>query len=82
MSIRFWQANPEAPWTTLLSVVETYCHPEIATDDAYERLQRLAKRTDDEEMRTFKQELGEAIADPSQLPKDALFWAAQYDDGS
>lgn len=82
MSIPFWQSDPDAHWSTLLGVLETYCHPEIATGDGYERLQRLAKREDDEEMRVFKEELREAILDPAQIPGDSLAWAVQYDDGS
>lgn len=82
MSKRFWQTDPQADWATLLGVVETYCHPEIATDDGYERLQRLAKRQDDAEMTVFKQELREAIRDPSRLPSGSLARAAEYEDGS
>ena len=81
MSGPFWHDHPDAAFATLLRVVETYCHPE-AWEGAYEQLQALAGRTDDEEMRIFKRELVEVIRDPSVLPPGALREAAEYDDGS
>lgn len=81
MSNRFWQDDPDATSATLLRVVETYCHRE-AWEGAYEQLQALAGRTDDEEMRVFRRELVEAVRDPSAVPAGALREAAGYDDGS
>lgn len=78
---QFWHDDPDAPFAMLLSMVETYCHPE-APADAEEALKRLVKRTDDPDVIRFKQELREALRDPSQLPEDALFSAAEYSDGS
>lgn len=77
----YWQDEPDAPYATLLGIVEGHCHPE-AWEEAYDDLKELAERTDDPEMDTFKRELCEVIADPSVLPDDALFTAAEYDDGS
>ncbi len=37
---------------------------------------------EDEEIRVFRDELQEALADPEQLPDNELFKAVQYDDGS
>lgn len=81
MVSHYWRDNPGAEWTTLLRTVETYCHPEAA-EDAYESLQRLAKRTDLPKMRLFKEELVAAIRDPGRLPDDELFEAAAFSDGT
>jgi hypothetical protein len=77
----YWREDNTAPFATLLSVVDSYCHPE-ASDWGYEELQRIARENAFDIMPKFKAELREAIADPSQLPEDALFTAAQYDDGT
>ena len=37
---------------------------------------------DDEEIRVFRAELREALADPGQLPDNELFKAVQFSDGS
>ena len=37
---------------------------------------------DDDEMRVFKAELRQALADPGRLPDDELFKAVDYADGS
>lgn len=83
MTEPFWREHPDAPFATLLNVVDTYVHPE-AYDAAYDDLVSRARDPDpdDEEIRVFKHELKRALADPSQLPKGALFKAASYDDGS
>lgn len=77
----YWQDEPDAPYATFLSMVESYCHPE-ADDDAYDALKRRVKRTDVEDVRVFKRELSELIVNPSVLPKYALDTAAGHDDGS
>ena len=46
------------------------------------RLKRLVKREDNEQMRVFKAELRQALTDPSQLPAGELDNAVEYDDGS
>lgn len=78
----YWRADPDAPFAALLSVVNTMCHPETY-DEAYAELKRLARDPKPgEKMRRFKSELRTAIADPEQIPGDALFDAAEYSDGS
>lgn len=80
-TVRYWEDHPEAPYATLLSVIETYCHPE-AWEGAYDQLKALAQHTDDTEMTIFKRELAETIRDPAVLPPGALRVAAEYEDGS
>jgi hypothetical protein len=81
-SKRFWQDNPDAPFAMLLRVVESYCHPEV-WGDSYDELIELAHDPEPgDEMRRFKDELRQAVRDPSQVPEGALFRAASYDDGS
>jgi hypothetical protein len=79
----YWAKNPEGPFATLIAVAATYCHPE-AYDGAYQDLVDRAHSAepDDEEIRTFKTELREALADPGRLPGDELFKAVDYGDGS
>lgn len=79
----YWLDDDDAPFTTLLRVVGTYCHPE-AGGDAYDDLVLLAQRGDaDEEMRQFKVELRRALSgDVEDLHPDALFAAAAYGDGT
>jgi len=79
----YWAQNPQGPFATLILVAATYCHPE-AYDGAYtdliSRVQSPAP--EDEQIRVFRRELGEALADPSRLPDDELFKAVDYGDGS
>jgi hypothetical protein len=79
----YWERHPNGPFVTLISVTATYCSPD-AYNDAYEDLVSRARspRPDDDEIRKFKSELGQALADPSQLPGDELSEAVEYDDGS
>lgn len=81
MTDRFWQDNPDAPFGTLLSMIEAHCHPE-ADEDAYPALKRLVRRADVPKVPRFKEQLIEAVRDPERLPKGALFRAAEYSDGS
>lgn len=82
MAERYWQNNPDAPFALLLEVVETYCHPE-AYDEAYDDLKETVNLPErDPDFDRFKQQLAEAIRNPGQIPNDALYEAAQYDDGS
>lgn len=83
MNQAYWARNPQGPFATLIGVAATYCHPE-AYDGAYEDLTARARSAapDDEEIRVFRTELQEALADPEQLPDNELFKAVQYDDGS
>jgi hypothetical protein len=79
----YWAKNPEGPFATLIAVAATYCDPE-AYDGAYEDLiERVqSPEPDDDEIRVFKAELRQALADPAQLPDDELFKAVDYGDGS
>ena len=81
MAAFYWERHPSGPFVTLIAVAATYCSPE-ASPDGYECLKRLARRDDDHEMREFKAELRQALADPSQLPEGELSDAVEYDDGS
>ena len=73
----YWERHPDGPFATLIRVSTTYLHPE---SDDLESLQRLAKRENDEEMRTFKAELREAIRDPDQVPDEELWQHVEYED--
>ncbi|HEY3683907.1 MAG TPA: hypothetical protein VGL93_12740 [Streptosporangiaceae bacterium] len=82
MAERFWQHEPDAPFATMLSLIETYCHPE-AYDEAYEDFQAaVALPAHDPIFDRFKNELRQAIQDPGSVPPGAIDRAAQYDDGS
>lgn len=78
MSRRFWRDEPDAPYATLLSVIENYVSPESYDPGT---LKRRALRTDIPQMQTFKNELREAVADPTVLPDGSLQAAAAYEDG-
>jgi hypothetical protein len=82
VSAFYWERHPEGPFATLIGVAATYCSPD-AYDGAYEDLVRRAGAADadDEEMRVFKVELRQALADPGALPDDELSEAVEYDDG-
>jgi len=79
----YWARNPQGPFATLIGVAATYCHPE-AYDGAYEALITRARSAtpEDEEIRVFRDELREALADPGRLPDNELSKAVEYDDGS
>ncbi len=75
----YWERHPNGPFATLIAVATTYLHPENYSLDV---LKRFAVREDDQEARTFKSELREALRDPSRLPGNELFKSVQYEDGS
>jgi hypothetical protein len=79
----YWARKPKPPFATLIAVAATHCHPE-AYDRAYQDLLDRARspEPDDKEIRVFKNELREALADPNRLPDDELFKAVDYGDGS
>lgn len=83
MNQAYWARNPQGPFATLIGVAATYCHPE-AYDGAYTDLITRARSSapEDEEIRVFREELREALADPSLLPDSELSNAVEYDDGS
>jgi hypothetical protein len=76
----YWERHPDGPFATLISVAAAYCSPDADAAD-YERLKRLTRREDDEQMRVFKAELKLALADPGQLPEGELDDAVEYNDG-
>ncbi len=78
----WWRKNPDAPFAELLRAVEGHCHPE-AYEEAYDDLIRIVRNPKGGEgARRFKEQLIAALRDPSAIPKDALFRAAEYSDGS
>jgi len=79
----YWARNPQGPFATLIGVAATYCHPE-AYDGAYEALIMRVRSAapEDEEIRVFRDELHDALADPGRLPDNELSKAVEYDDGS
>jgi hypothetical protein len=74
-------AEPAGSHTTLIGVTATYCSPDADAAD-HERLKRLARREDDQQMRVFKAELRQALTDPGQLPEGELDSAVEYNDES
>ena len=83
MSVFYWERHPDGPFATLIGVAATYCGPD-AYDGAYQDLLRRARAADadDDEMRVFKAELRQALADPAALPDEELSEAVEYEDGS
>jgi hypothetical protein len=77
----YWERHPDGPFATLIGVAATYCSPDADPAD-YERLKRLARREDDRQMRVFKAELRQALADPALLPEGELDDAVEYSDES
>jgi hypothetical protein len=75
----YWERHPEGPFATLIGIAATYCSPDADPED-YGRLKRLAQREDDQQMRVFKAELRQALADPSRLPEGELDNAVEYRD--
>lgn len=83
MNQAYWARSPQGPFATLIALAAAYCHPE-AYDGAYADFTTRARSAapDDEQIRVFREELREALADPSRLPDDELFKAVDYGDGS
>ncbi|HEY3684231.1 MAG TPA: alpha/beta fold hydrolase [Streptosporangiaceae bacterium] len=82
MTDRFWQDVPDAPFATLLRLIETYCHPEVyneAIDDLKEAVELPGHSP---VFDVFKDELCRALEHPGELPEGALRDAAQYSDRS
>ena len=80
MAPYYWERHPGGPFVTLITVATTYLDPENYDLDSLENLAR--RRGGDEQMRVFKNELRQALADPGQLPGDELSEHVQYDNGS
>lgn len=79
----YWREDHDAPFATMLSTIDHYCHPE-AHDEAFEELFELTHReTPPEWVVRFKDELRRAVSgDRAGLRPHALSTAAAYDDGS
>lgn len=80
MSVPLNEAIPDAPFATLLGIVKT-CHRPGARGSPVEELRSLAAGATDDEMRVFKQELRDALTDPSQLPLAELRRIGGYSGG-
>lgn len=81
---KYWFDDRAAPYSTLLRIVDTYCHPEVRHDN-YESLIRRAQNpsADDAEIRTFKDELTRLLeGDLAHLHPQALTTATWYDEDS
>lgn len=83
----YWKNDQNAPFASLLRVVHRYCPPEYSDWDRLKSVaQDPARYKAEDEMRRFKQELREALADPNQIPGNAahqtLYHAAEYSDTS
>jgi hypothetical protein len=74
----YWTRHPDGPFVTLIGVAATYLHPEANQPEELRSRARLAAE-DDEEMRTFKAELREAILHPERLPGGELISNVQPD---
>ena len=83
MNEAYWAKHPSGRFATLIEVAATYCHPE-AYDGSYADLVERTHSPDpgDLEIRVFKEQLRQALADPARLPDDELFKAVDYGDGS
>lgn len=79
----YWRDQHDAPFATMLGVIDTYCHPE-AYDEAYDDLVALAREpAPTEELVRFKGELRRVLTgDTEGLHPEALSTAAEYGDGS
>jgi hypothetical protein len=82
LSAFYWERHPDGPFATLIAVTATYCSPD-AYAGAYEDLVSRARAAQavDDEMNVFKDELRQALTDPSRLPEGELDDAVEYDDG-
>lgn len=81
---RYWLDDPDAPFATLLDLLETYLEPE---GPDYEGLQQLARDpasyNAEDTMRKFKEQLREALADTSQIPgEETLHSVAHFVEGN
>ena len=65
-----------------LSACRDVLQSRMLTTQDYERLKRRVKREDDQQMRVFKTELRQALADPRQLPEGELDDAVEYSEES
>ncbi|GAA1590594.1 hypothetical protein [Kribbella karoonensis] len=81
---RYWLADKDAPYATVLNLLEAYFHPEIR-DDNFQDLVLRARSADPEdiELATLKRELIRLLqGDRDGLHPKALATAAAYDQRS
>jgi len=80
----YWRGDTEkvVPFSTLLSFVEKFYHPEIRNDNYDVLISRARKnRADDSDMKRFKQDLTALLTgDREGLHPQALTQAAWYDE--
>lgn len=79
---RYWRKDKDAPFAYFLGIIDTYLHPEshYDVDDLAEWLRQAQPR---EKAARFKDEFRQLLCgEADTLPDDALFTAAEYDDGS
>ena len=80
-----WVRDGDKPFGTLLSYCGTYLHPDVYYDGIEDLKLQCSKADADlaPETKQFKSELRRVIVgDRDELPKDALFKACYYEDGS
>ena len=83
MNQAYWARNPQGPFATLIAVAATYCHPEAYDGPMRTSLARARSAApDDEEIRVFRDELREALADPVGCPMTSCSRPSDYGDGS
>jgi hypothetical protein len=79
---RYWRRDKSAPFATLLSMLETYYHPESRNDNYSALIERAREsRPDDAKMATFRRELIEVLRGHREgLPPEAIGLAAADDE--
>lgn len=79
----YWRENRDAPFATMLSTIDHYCHPE-AHAEAFDELIELTRRPEPPDwVRRFKEELRTAVSGNREgIHPQAISVAAEYDDGS
>ena len=79
----YWARNPQGPFATLIAVAATYCHPEVYNDAYAELVERVRSAApEDEQIRVFRDELREALADPDSRPMANFQGRSTMSDGS
>lgn len=85
MSISAWETDPDSPFSTLLSMCNSWLYPENPDPEAaYEEFKELIRNNPDSpRLQKFKAEMRRVLeGDTEGLHPKALFYAASYDDGS
>lgn len=78
----YWLTDDDAPFATMLQVIDTYCNPD-AGGALWDELAELARQPEPPaRIARFKAELRSALEGrKTGLPPKAVFTAAMYDDG-